>query len=368
MAFSYVAIIIYILNVWESEKEYVPKRLVQPCNLKLSVVISARNEEEHIGLCIQSIIDNQEYESLDIEIIVVDDHSEDNTFDIAKSFANHNVKVIKLKDHLQQNTIIAYKKEAIKCAWSLAKGDYIIQLDADTVVPNKYLSTIKNYLLSTRVDFVAGPVVFKKVNSQLEHFQQLDIIGMMGVTMVGIKSKNWYMANGANMIYKKDLFDFDKLNFASGDDVFAIQNVACQNDKAVQFLKSKDIIVQTYPMKNLIDLYNQRLRWATKNKYMTEKKMLLVMSVIFLNALLFILHGIMLFINIKLALYVMIIHLFFKLSIDYLYLRKISEFFNTSTSLRFFFHSSLIQIFYIVGIGVVSLFVKKYSWKGRSVR
>ena len=50
---------------------------------KISVVIAARNEAENIAACIQSL-QHQTYSKENFEVIVIDDHSEDNTFEIAK--------------------------------------------------------------------------------------------------------------------------------------------------------------------------------------------------------------------------------------------------------------------------------------------
>ena len=52
-------------------------------NPLVSVVITTKNEEKHIGNCINSII-NQTYEN--IEIIVVDNDSIDKTKEIAKTY------------------------------------------------------------------------------------------------------------------------------------------------------------------------------------------------------------------------------------------------------------------------------------------
>jgi hypothetical protein len=58
--------------------------------LELTVIIPARNEEECLGACLQSLVAQSEtaFElGRDWELIVVDDHSTDRTAEIARSFA-----------------------------------------------------------------------------------------------------------------------------------------------------------------------------------------------------------------------------------------------------------------------------------------
>ncbi|MFN3246543.1 MAG: glycosyltransferase family 2 protein [Leptonema sp. (in: bacteria)] len=63
----------------------------------VSIIIPARNEEENIGECIKSLL-NQRYENF--EIIVVDDNSQDRTPFIVQKLAekNKNLNYFKIKD------------------------------------------------------------------------------------------------------------------------------------------------------------------------------------------------------------------------------------------------------------------------------
>ena len=75
-------------------------------NSKLSVIIRCKNEERWIGHCIQSVLDNIDYP----EILIVDNHSSDDSMEIVKSFKtdlnlindNRNfteVKIVKIDDY-----------------------------------------------------------------------------------------------------------------------------------------------------------------------------------------------------------------------------------------------------------------------------
>jgi len=66
-------------------------------------------------------------------------------------------------------------------------------------------------------------------------------------------------------------------------------------------------------------------------------------------------------------LYVWLIVLFIKMISDYLLLSNAASFFDERKQLKYFIPSFFIHIFYIAYVGTLSLFKKKYVWKGRNV-
>lgn len=82
---------------------------------KLSVVLATRNEEDNIGLCLNSV------EDIADEIVVVDEESSDNTVNIVKK---RGAKVFSQK---HEPIFHKTKQKAI----DIATGDWILQLDAD---------------------------------------------------------------------------------------------------------------------------------------------------------------------------------------------------------------------------------------------
>lgn len=62
---------------------------------KVSVIIPMYNSSKHIEECIQSIL-NQTYEN--IELIIVDDKSKDNSTQIVKKFNDNRIKLIELQE------------------------------------------------------------------------------------------------------------------------------------------------------------------------------------------------------------------------------------------------------------------------------
>jgi glycosyltransferase involved in cell wall biosynthesis len=112
----------------EPEFEAQPEALSR---VELTVVIPARNEEDCLGVCLQSLVSqSDEFFTLgrDWELLVVDDGSTDRTREIAKSFAG--VTVLD-PERLEKG----WTGKANAC-WSgaqYARGQWLLFTDADTI-------------------------------------------------------------------------------------------------------------------------------------------------------------------------------------------------------------------------------------------
>lgn len=67
--------------------------------MKLSVVIPAHNEEGSIGATVSAVVERLERESIDYEILVIDDASSDTTADVVGGIAARNERVRCLRSH-----------------------------------------------------------------------------------------------------------------------------------------------------------------------------------------------------------------------------------------------------------------------------
>ena len=94
--------------------------------LKVSVLIPLYNSEKYIAETIESCL-NQTYKN--IEIIIVDDGSTDNSYAIAKKYESENVKVTQ-----QENKGACVARNH---AFNLSKGDYIQYLDSDDILSSE---------------------------------------------------------------------------------------------------------------------------------------------------------------------------------------------------------------------------------------
>jgi len=115
-------------------------------------------------------------------------------------------------------------------------------------------------------------------------------------------------------------------------------------------------------------LYQQRIRWATKNKSYTHQGVRNTLGVVFLFNLCIVLFFVLAILLGSKWLILSLSMLVVKVIIDRIYLSKMTDFFNQRNAMNYYLRSTFIYIIYIVGVGVASLFIKNYHWKGRRVQ
>jgi cellulose synthase/poly-beta-1,6-N-acetylglucosamine synthase-like glycosyltransferase len=218
----YAVLIIYYRQSWVSISDFKFDILNFKPATKISIIIPARNEEQNIANCLQSII-NQSYPQELFEVLVVDDHSTDNTAAIVLSYQQQNIKLITLKDFVAANAINSFKKKAIEIAIGQSTGELMVTTDADCIAPANWLQTIAAFYQEKKPSFIVMPVAINYSNKFIEMFQAVDFMTLQGITAASVNKKIHSMCNGANLAYTKKAFNdvngFTGIDsIASGDD------------------------------------------------------------------------------------------------------------------------------------------------------
>lgn len=119
---------------------------------KVSVLIPARNEENNIGTCLTGIL-NQDYP--DFEVIVLNDHSQDDTEEIVKNIAqkDHRVKLIQGQDLPAGWT---GKNWACHQLSKHATGAILIFTDADNRHENFVVANTIAFMQKYRLDLLSA--------------------------------------------------------------------------------------------------------------------------------------------------------------------------------------------------------------------
>ncbi|WP_315818834.1 glycosyltransferase [Paraflavitalea speifideaquila] len=178
-----------------------------PSHTFISVIIAARNEEQNLPDLMESLV-NQAYPKSLYEVIIVDDHSTDNTatFLRANTYAGLSLTVLSLADYIiEREATRSYKKKAIETGIGVAKGSLIVTTDADCHFGEHWLESMAAFYESTQAKFIAAPVKIIARPTLLGIFQSLDFITLQGITGASVSRRFHSMCNGANLAYEKGI-------------------------------------------------------------------------------------------------------------------------------------------------------------------
>ena len=382
----YLLLILYYWRSWLAITGFKTEKL-NP-KTRISVIIPARNEEMNIADCLDSVC-NQSYPKDLYEVLVMDDHSTDNTASIINNYAAQNVKLISLKDLVAATGINSYKKKAIEIAIQRSTGELIVTTDADCIVPGNWLQTIAAFYEQYNPVFIAAPVSIlpspagegSGVRWFIELFQALDFMTLQGITGASVYKKIHSMCNGANLAYTKKAFEevggFTGIDaIASGDDMLLMHKIYKRYPDKVMFLRSKEVIVQTQPVNSVRAFFDQRIRWASKAGRYDDKRIFAVLLLVYLfNCLLVILPVAGLLNNVQYSMFniqysIFELWLFLIISktiIELFFLFPVARFFNKQKLLWLFPVMQPFHILYTIIAGWLGKF-GRYKWKGRNVK
>ncbi len=371
LAATYFALIAYFLRHWHRLPAWHLPKAFSPVT-RVSVIIPARNEAGRIEACLRSLA-VQAYPGELTEIIVVDDHSTDDTALAVSAMALPQVKMLHLADHVQGGSGTAYKKMALALGIAHSTGELIVTTDADCRMGPHWLSLLVAGYEARRPVFLGGPVVIDAPRTPLERFQALDLQGMALITGAGHQAGTLMLANGANMAFTRRAFEavggyqgIDHL--ASGDDLLLLEKLQRRFPGRTCFIKNREAAVWTDPMPDWPAFLAQRLRWASKTSAYRDQTSTWIWSVVFLNTVALLASLFLLPWKWPLFWQPALVLLMGKIMADYWLLRTATRFFRQPGLLRSFWEGQAIHLVYVPWVGIQSLFRKTYHWKGRRTR
>jgi len=334
----------------------------------ISVIIAARNEEINIGNCLKAII-AQNYPAERFEVIIVDDHSTDNTvLEINRVIVVNpgiRIKLLQLAGEEQG------KKAAIAKAVSVAENEWTVTTDADCMMGKNWLYELISSSSDPKVKMILAPVIFKKTKTLFGNLQELEFLSLIatsaGAALLGFP----IMCNGANLAYRKSAyesvggFNSDKI-FASGDDMFLMMKIRkLYGPGAIRFVKTISAGVSTNAHEKMSEFLNQRLRWVSKSRGYKDPWVIATSAIVFAQSflLLIVLFG---WLTGVIGPTLLIILFSAKFIFDLPLIAAICRFAKRSRLMFWYLPLQLIYPLYIVGIGLLGN-ILSFTWKGRKL-
>ncbi|MGL5764482.1 MAG: glycosyltransferase family 2 protein, partial [Sarcina sp.] len=175
--------------------------------LKVSVIIPLYNAGEFLKECLDSVIRQT---LKDLEIIVINDGSKDNSDDIMKSYVKKDKRIRYI--NRENRGVSATRNEGIKNAI----GEYIAFLDADDWVDKDFYEKLYLKAKEAKADLVIAPhvvEVFEKStikNLNINYTKDIYLIDLLKGNVEGFV---W------NKLYKKNFLENSKIEFPNKDEL-----------------------------------------------------------------------------------------------------------------------------------------------------
>ncbi len=357
---SYFFFLLVLLAGWWRMRKQTARETIAPEH-PISVVVAMRNEATALPTLLESL-SNQDHKRY--EIILVDDHSSDNTREVINQYKNKNPdKAGKIKLLRNHGT---GKKAALTSGVIAATSEIIATTDADAVVPIQWLTHINRAFANEKIQFVMGGVALKQDGTIFSDMQAIEFSSLVGTTAATAALNIPTMANGANMAYRKSAFEgvggyHDNMHIPSGDDEFLLRKIAGVHRDSTLFLNEPGAVVQTKTATTWSEFFNQRVRWAGKWRYNTSLLTMFVAVYVFIVQLALAIS----FLQLPVAGWVPITSLLLvRFGLEALFLSSVCRFMGVQWHWRAFVLLQIFYPFYVLMVSIAAQFMT-YTWKDR---
>ncbi len=231
-----------------------------------SVIICARDEEKDLPACLESL-ERQELRKTDfqcVEIILVDDQSEDRTSQIMDAYAlrsRFSVRVI----HMGPPTAgeKTGKWRPLKAGMDAAQNEGLLLTDADAVLPSNWIKKHLAYLGGAEATAGFALIEGAGLWGRIQSLDWLFLLGVgSGLNQLGVPQA----ALGKNLSVRRDAYlsagGLEKIGFSLTEDLSLVQAI-CRNGGRLEFPLDPGMMVSTPAVRKWGEFVHQRKRWAS---------------------------------------------------------------------------------------------------------
>ena len=343
---------------WNKEQTYCETSVNS--NTYVSVIIAFRNEAENLPQLLSSL-NSQSYPKNKFEILLINDHSTDNSVQIIETLHDltESTRIIHLPD------IETGKKAAVIKGVSEARGELLLFTDADCILPQNWIKLHSDfYNKHHKPSLIIGMVSYLIGNGYSDYFLELELQSLVASAFGAAGINHPIMCNGANLAVKSSVYKNINIknHLASGDDMFLLSEIKKNDRNKISMIKDPGCIVKTKPVNNIPAFFNQRIRWASKSRHYNDRDIIISGLVVFLinTGLLYSMVLSVVYLNI------LPFSLVFGLKTltDILFLNQHLKFIGQRNLLCYLPLFQFIYPLYAVFFGFLGLFIP-FNWKGR---
>ena len=239
----------------------------------VSVIVCTHNELSNLKKLIPSLLSQNHP---DFEVIIVDDRSDDGTYDFLLENQSDQLKfarVDQVHDHINA------KKFALTMGIKAAKHDILLFTDADCTPNNSNWINEMTGSFNQDTEFTLGISPYSQSKGLLGQFIQFEThwtaMNYIGFALAG----NPYMGVGRNIAYRKSTFldhkGFSKIqHITGGDDDLLVNDLAHKRNTKV--VMGADSLTFSLPKQTWSEYLKQKTRhWSVGKYYRLKDKFLL---------------------------------------------------------------------------------------------
>lgn len=245
----------------------------------VSVVIPARNEEEHIEQCVRSVFANT-YTG-EFEVIVVNDRSTDATAMVLQQLQQEfPALVLHHTVDDASNSMLRGKPRALHQGIEKATGEVIMMTDADCTVGQQWIERIAGVFNDAGVGLVASFTVMQP-RSLFEKLQTLEWVFNHTLASAGVGLQQPLGCFGNNLSIRRTVYDelggYAAIRFSVTEDLALLQAVARTQWK-VRYPCWYEARVVTLPVRSFGSFIRQHQRWAKGGQALGWRATIFVIS------------------------------------------------------------------------------------------
>ncbi|HTK82659.1 MAG TPA: glycosyltransferase [Bacteroidota bacterium] len=326
----------------------------------VSIIVAARNEEQCIQQCIESLL-KIDYPWEKLECIIVNDGSTDRTAEIAGRFAA-NDKRIKLLLANPGTGNLRGKANAVAQGIEASKGEILMFTDADCTVPATWARNTVQYF-NDHVGVVGGFTVLH-ANGIFEGMQALDWIFSFGIASAAAGLEMPLSVIGNNLsVYRKaydEVGGFQGIPFSVTEDYALVQAIVNGTKYRVSFPIDGSTAVRSFACQGLYQLFRQKQRWGVGGLKMVFKGIVIMSIGWFLRTLIIISA----FLS---PLSIFLVAVACMLVIDFRFLFRPLQRIGILAYFKYFLAFELYYLLYVPLLPIVAVLSKNIVWKERSL-